>query len=411
MRIAYVTPYQGPTVLEKRPIVRNRSMSNRIKIELIAGLLRANGHEVEVVSHGEVIENQFRFYPGFWEPELFHPEIPVYYISSLAIRRLNGFWAASRALQFLKGQHRLNPYDLVIIFNLKRPQISCARYATRRLGIPVILEYEDDAFVDVVGNKDIGLVSKWLDSTYMRTINSVSGCMAVSPHLLSQLGSRVPTLLLRGVVGHDVASAYEGAKTIGRKNFVVFAGTHIKSNGVKELITGWDRANLSDWELHITGGGGGMSEELHKMASSNRSITFHGFVSRDELVRLLCSAKICINPQAASQTPGNVFAFKIIEYLAAGAHVITTPMGALETDIERGVTYMRDNKPETIAATLRRVIQNREYERTAADATLQTYGPDAVAKSLETLINDVMALNTSGDNPSVTCLQTADSSV
>jgi glycosyltransferase involved in cell wall biosynthesis len=409
MRIAYVTPYQGPTVLEKRPIVRNRSMSNRIKIELIAGLLRANGHEVEVVSHGEVIENQFRFYPGFWEPELFHPEVPVYYISSLAIRRLNGFWAASRAVQFLKERHQFRPYDLVIIFNLKRPQISCARYATRKLGIPVILEYEDDAFVDVLGNKGRGLVSRWFDSTYMRTIASVSGCMAVSPHLLSQLPTPVPTLLLRGVIGEDVLAI--SAQTKAKTNCVVFAGTHIKSNGVKELITGWDRANLSDWELHITGGGGGMSEELHKMASSNRSITFHGFVSRDKLVRLLCSAKICINPQTASQTPGNVFAFKIIEYLAAGAHVITTPMGALETDIERGVTYMRDNKPETIAATLRRVIQNREYERTAADAALQTYGPDAVAKSLETLINDVMALNTSGDNPSVTCLQTADSSV
>jgi glycosyltransferase involved in cell wall biosynthesis len=408
MRIAYVTPYQGPTVLERRPIVRNRSMSNRIKIELIAGLLYENGHEVEVLSHGEVIENRFRFYRGFWEQKLFRPQIPVYYISSLAIKRLNGFWAAGRAIQFLKKRHQFRPYDLVIIFNLKRPQISCARYATRKLGIPVILEYEDDAFVDVLGNKGRGLVSRWLDSTYMRTINSVSGCMAVSPHLLSQLLRPVPTLLLRGVIGQDVLTI--SAQTKAKTNCVVFAGTHIESNGVRELITGWEMAGLPDWELHITGFGG-ITDELRKMAASRPSITFHGLVERKELVRLLCSAKICINPQTASQTPGNVFAFKIIEYLAAGAHVITTPMGVLETDIEHGITYMRDNKPETIAATLRRVIQNREYERTAADAALQTYGPDAVAKSLETLINDVMALNTSGDNPSVTCLQTADSSV
>ena len=35
MRIAYVAPYQGPTLVNRRPIVRNRSMSNRVKIELI----------------------------------------------------------------------------------------------------------------------------------------------------------------------------------------------------------------------------------------------------------------------------------------------------------------------------------------------------------------------------------------
>ena len=100
---------------------------------------------------------------------------------------------------------------------------------------------------------------------------------------------------------------------------------------------------------------------------------FHGLVSRQELVRLICSAKICINPHVVSQTPGNVFAFKIIEYLAAGAHVITTPMGALEQEIEVGITYMPDNKAETIAATLKQVIQVRCYERTAAQAALQTY--------------------------------------
>jgi glycosyltransferase involved in cell wall biosynthesis len=112
-------------------------------------------------------------------------------------------------------------------------------------------------------------------------------------------------------------------------------------------------------------------------------------VSRDELVRLMCSARICINPHAVSETPGNVFAFKIVEYLAAGAHVITTPMGALEQELEAGITYMPDNSPETIAATLRRVIRERRYERTALGAARQTYGPVAVSRLLDTLLTQV----------------------
>ena len=134
MRIAYITPYQGPTVVKRRPIIRNRSVSNRIKIELVARLLHESGHEVEVISHGEVVENRLTFYPGFSETELFDTGIPVYYVSSLPIRRLNGLWTGQRARQFLKGRHQLRPFDLVIVFNLKPPQISCADYAIRDLG-------------------------------------------------------------------------------------------------------------------------------------------------------------------------------------------------------------------------------------------------------------------------------------
>lgn len=389
MRIAYITPYQGPTVVNRRPIVRNRSVSNKIKIELIARLLHASSHEVEIISHGEVIERQLRFFPGFWETELFHPKIPVYYVSSLPIRRINGFWAGWQALRFLKKRHRVRPFDLVIIFNLKPPQISCAKYATKELGLPIILQYEDDVFVDVFGKKRSGLVSRYHRSAYLKTINSVSGCMAVSPHLLSQVPPNLPTALLRGVVGEDVLKTSEQMKA-AKKNWVVFSGTHIEENGVQELIAAWKMTALSCWKLHITGFGG-LTKELQKMAEKDPSIIFHGLISREELVRLLCSARVCINPHAVSQSPGNVFAFKIIEYLAAGAHVVTTPMGSLEQELEAGITYMSDNSPAIIAAALQQVIQDRGYERTAAQAAAKTYGPAAVSKLLDTLIQQVMS--------------------
>src|SRR5215467_1133599 len=151
MRIAYIAPYQGPVLVERRPTTLNRSLSNRIKIELIATLLHAKSHDVEVISQGEVVENKWKFYPSFSEPEAFHPEIPVYYASALPVRRVNGLWSDWQTLQLFKARHRAAPFDLAIIFNLKGPQVACANYAMSRLRIPVVLEYEDDRFVDVVG--------------------------------------------------------------------------------------------------------------------------------------------------------------------------------------------------------------------------------------------------------------------
>src|SRR5258708_2228250 len=87
-----------------------------------------------------------------------------------------------------------------------------------------------------------------------------------------------------------------------------------------------------------------------------------------------------------SQRPGNVFAFKIIEYLAAGAHVITTPMGTLEPEIEKGITYMPRNDSAMIAATLNRVIGSGDWERGAQGSVSKIYGSAAIAESMEALL-------------------------
>jgi hypothetical protein len=72
-----------------------------------------------------------------------------------------------------------------------------------------------------------------------------------------------------------------------------------------------------------------------------------------------------------SESPGNVFAFNIIEDLVAGAHVITAPMGLLEREIEYGITCMPDNQAETVAATLKPAIEGQRYESAAAQSALQ----------------------------------------
>ena len=386
MRIAYITPYQGPTLIKRRPIVGNRSMSNRIKIELVAQLLHANGHEVELFSHGEVDAPQLRFYPGFEEPQRFHPAIPVHYLSALPIRRLYGPWVRQRLLALLDRRHRASPFDLIVIFNFKPPQLAAARYAARR-HLPLILEYEDDTFRTVTGEVETGWRARHHHRAYRRVLGSIAGCVAVSPHLLSQVPAGVPTLLLRGAVGEDVVVAAERLRG-SKKDIVLFSGTHTKWNGVEELITAWRTLALPDWELHITGYGE-LTESLRRMAQGHPGIVFHGLVSRADLVDLMASAKICVSPQRVSQAQGNQFAFKVIEYLAAGAHVVMTPMGSLERDIEAGVTYMADSQPETIASTLRRVIEERRYASNADSVVQRRYGSEAVSEALERLLDDV----------------------
>ncbi|PYN74203.1 MAG: hypothetical protein DMD96_31185 [Candidatus Rokuibacteriota bacterium] len=385
MRIAYIAPYQGPGLLSRRPTLLNLGLAANVKMELVAELLQRKLHTVEVLSQGAVVERRLRRYPAFREPKPFDPTIPVFYASALPIRRVNGLWSAFWTLQLFRRRHRQSAFDAVLIYNLQLPQVLCALYAMRRFGLPVVLEYEDDAFVDVGGIRQ----NSWSDRGHRRlaraVLSSVSGCTGVSPHILSQVPAVVPKALLRGVVSANVLEA-SGVPASARKDWVVFSGTHFRSKGLEQLVKAWDLVSLPNWELHIAGHGE-KTDMLRKMAQGNTSIVFHGLLNREQNARLLSMAKIGANPHDVSAIPGNVFAFKIIEYLAAGTHVVTTPMGALESELEAGLTYMPDNSPETIAATLRRVVGERAYERTARQAAQQLYGPEAVAKSLDALLN------------------------
>ncbi len=389
MRIAYIALYQGPGLVMRRPCLHNLSLANKIKIEMIAELLHRNSHEVEIMSQGAVDRYEFRFHGGFEERERFHPAVAVYYASAFPVRFMCGFWASHSVCSLLRARYRAAPFDLVIIHNMKRAHLACARYATQRLGLPVILEYEDDSFVDVAGEKAKGLIARYHRYECREALKKMSGCIGVSPYLLCQLPSSIPKLLLRAVLSYELLNS-KVEPVDSRKNWVVFSGTHEGTQGLEQMINAWQTLGLPDWELHIAGRGS-ITAKLVKMAEKNRSIVFHGFLNKEENARMLCSAKIGMNPQDVTKVPGNVFAFKIIEYLAAGLHVITTPRGALEPELEAGISYIADNTPATIAAAIRRVISNRGYEQTAEQAALQMYGPVAVSNVLNRLIEQVAA--------------------
>jgi glycosyltransferase involved in cell wall biosynthesis len=393
MRIAYIAPYQGAELIKRRPIGRNLSLGGNLKIELISELLQRNSHTVEILSQGEVIDRRFKVYPGFCDPQPFCAKTPIYYSSALPVMFLNGLWSSLSTLRMLKARHRVAPFDAVLIYNLKPAQVACANYARRRMGLPVVLEYEDNAFVsdgaDGPGRRS-RVTSRFYVAGAKRLLNVLSGCVAVSPYLLAQTPQSIPKFLLRGVVSHHIAN---GSRPLNgaRKSWVVFSGTLEWSQGLTELLKGWRTLALPDWELHIAGQGP-MTAALKQMAAGDRSIVFHGLLGREENACLLCQSKIGMNPQNVSEVPGSVFALKIIEYLAAGLHVITTPRGVLEPELETAVTYIDKNTPEAIATALKNVISARSYERIAPDAAIATYGPEAVSYGLNRLMEEAKAL-------------------
>jgi glycosyltransferase involved in cell wall biosynthesis len=388
MRIAYVAPYQGPTVLRHRPSLHNLSLACRIKIQLISDLLERSGHEIEIVSQGPVDRTALRFYPSLTETDLFNPRIPIHYISALPVRFVTGFWEGAQIERIISERHEKRPYDVIIIYNMKRAQIQCAKHALYQLKVPVVLEYEDDGFVDVRGHRASGVRARLHQDRIQKLLNSVSGVIAPSPYLLSQCPDPIPKLLVRSVVSPEIVDLR--ASGLAKRNWVVFSGTLEEAQGLEQTVKAWRVLQLPDWELHIAGQGP-LDPVLRKLAEGDKSIVFHGLLDRAQNARLLCTARIGLNPQDPTEVQGNTFAFKIVEYLAAANHVITTPRGAFESELESAVTYIRDNSPATIGECLRALIESHQYDKTAEAAAVRIYGPAAITEALDGFLTQVTA--------------------
>ncbi len=156
MRLAYIAPYQGPALIMRRPSRINLALAGNLKIELVAELLAERDHDVEILSQGEVVENRLAYFPAFDEPRPFSAEIPVSYASALPVRFMNAWWSSRRTLALFQERHESARFDLVLVYNLKPPQVSCAQHAMDRFELPVVVEFEDDLFVDVRGRDEDG---------------------------------------------------------------------------------------------------------------------------------------------------------------------------------------------------------------------------------------------------------------
>src|SRR5687767_1708798 len=382
MRIAFIAPYQGTTLCERRPITGNFGLGATAKMRILAELLRRSSHEVEIFSQGEVIDSKVTYYPRLSEWATAAGEIPVRYASAIPLRGVNALWSTTSLRRLFKKHHRRQPYDLVLIYNLKPPQVTCADYAIRH-GLPVVMEYEDDQFLEIWEPNFSRFTSNVWEKQARQLLPRVSGCVAGSADLLAQVGD-VPKLLLPGVI--DRAIVTEGERSNGRRNWVVFSGTHSRYQGLTSLITSWKQTPQPGWELHIAGHGE-ITSELHALATGDPTIVFHGVLDRDANARLLTQGKISVVAYEVEKTRG--FSFKTLECLGAGLHVITTrltALSALDPELKTGLTYLDGNDPDTISACLTSVIKDRRYEQTSRGEAIARYGPDAVQRSLNAFL-------------------------
>jgi glycosyltransferase involved in cell wall biosynthesis len=388
VRVLYVTNYQGPAVVAQRGHTRNRILGPSRKVELLASALVVRGHSVDVVSPATVREGTARIYRGFECTEPGCGGARVRYLSGIDLPRANLLCVPFLLRKFYRHAPR---YDAVVLYNLEWYFLRATEQYARATEAPLIVEYEDDA-CSVISAR----LTAWHRSRGARAIalarKSAAGVMAVSPELQRQLAI-ANSVVMPGIVGDDILSLPRRQAPLEGALRVVYAGGLNHEKGPDLLV---QAIRDIDWavEVDVVGAGPLLAQLRAVAASCLVPVRVHGEVSRAQLASILGRAHVAVNPHRMSQERlGQIFPFKVVEYLGAGLPVVSSRLGESPPELRgsmASVVMYESNEAGALRAALteaRARLGDLQAAAVAARATVaEEFSPAAAARKLEVLL-------------------------
>lgn len=257
--------------------------------------------------------------------------LPATYMNT-NLGRLRNIGSASSIIDFAVSI--FGKPSLMWCYNAYAFEMAVAKYIKKKLGIPIILEFEDWHFARRSRFHPKALLDFFF---WRRCISSLSYCFAVNHFLMSKMSKfGIATELLPGILVENIRElAYHSPPFLDSQLNHTTCGyygglTYQKgAHRVIELITlSIERKLPLLWSVT---GSGELEEEFRQLSLKfPNHLHFYGLLSDSSLVNLVGKTDVILNPH--EDMPG-VFPFKLLESVASGRFVLSTPI-SLPSDFD-----------------------------------------------------------------------------
>ncbi|HEX7052835.1 MAG TPA: glycosyltransferase family 4 protein [Burkholderiales bacterium] len=155
----------------------------------------------------------------------------------------------------------------------------------------------------------------------------------------------------------------------GRKYLVGYVGVMGRQEGIDYLLRAvWHIVHgMKRHDVHFGLVGGGTSlDELKALARELRVadyVTFTGRVSDEEMLAMLNTADVCVNPDAATEMNDISTMNKIMEYMALGKPIVQFDLTEGRYSAQGASLYARRNDPGDLAAKLVELLDDPQRRR------------------------------------------------
>lgn len=289
---------------------------------------------------------------------------------------------------------KLGRPGLVWLYNGYAFESRFGRFIQNKIGCPVILELEDWHF-----SRGRGLNPKpFVDWLFWRALMPcISYVFAVNAPLAERMGGLSARVgLFPGVVADGVADISEQFPPFSRFDMdcvVGYFGGLSVEKGADQVAALIPRLP-PNFKIVVTGSG-----ELERVFQQlkekyGKQLAFHGRVGDEKLLELIGSCDVLLNPHAPIDSMANgIFPFKVIEGIASGRLMISTPLPSSGLDsVLQGVHFVGHDFGQLLLAV---VNARSTYEATmqgiqqGAVIALKLFGKDAILETVNRVCDGV----------------------
>jgi glycosyltransferase involved in cell wall biosynthesis len=170
----------------------------------------------------------------------------------------------------------------------------------------------------------------------------------------------------------------------GRRYLVGYVGVMGRQEGVDYLLRAVQhivyRLRRRDIQFGLVGGGTALEEmkELAAQLGVAQFVTFTGRVPDDELLAVLNTADVCVNPDAANELNDKSTMNKIMEYMALGKPIVQFDLTEGRFSAQQASLYARRNDAADFAARIVELLDDP-----ARRAAMGAFGRKRVETQLE----------------------------
>ncbi|WP_300698428.1 glycosyltransferase [Bacteroides sp.] len=275
---------------------------------------------------------------------------------------LRAFWKIGK--DQLKKWYDPNAKNVMIMGILLKPaEYPFYRYA-RKLGYKIVFDQTETSLFHSSHNMPFRhrmniYISEWLSKrAYAQTSSFV-----ISKNLWHENKERCPYIKLCLLPNSTPIICEKPKLTLNYPLKVLYSGTYGEKEGVSYLINGIIQARESGCpcELYLLGKGSQRDMEILKMADSKPYIHYLGFVSDEELLRLMKESDVLCMVRTNTRFANYGFPFKLSEYLATGNIVLATNVGDVCDYIEnqKNAYIIKPESSQAIANALLHIQQNQ----------------------------------------------------
>jgi glycosyltransferase involved in cell wall biosynthesis len=170
----------------------------------------------------------------------------------------------------------------------------------------------------------------------------------------------------------------------GRPHLVGYVGVMGRQEGIDHLLRAVRHLvfDMGRTDIHFGLVGGGTSLEAMRSLAAELGVadfvTFTGRVADDEMLAMLNTADVCVNPDVANEMNDKSTMNKIMEYMALAKPIVQYDLAEGRFSAQAASLYAKQNEPADMAAKIAALIDDP-----ARRAEMGAYGRRRVENELE----------------------------